>query len=79
MGRPRKTQVHNDFNAALGRRIQKIRKARKMKCTQLARELGLVYQQIYNYEAGIATIPPHMLVLIAHALDVGVAELVTGF
>jgi DNA-binding XRE family transcriptional regulator len=52
MGRPRKTDEENAFNARLGMLISETRKAKGMMARDLADALGVTHSAIYNWEAG---------------------------
>lgn len=73
----RRTAGQNEFDAELGRRIERLRKAQKITATQLAQRLGVTPQSLYNYEAGLRAITASTLLLLAEALRVEVAELLS--
>lgn len=75
-GRRRKTDEQNEFNAALGLRLESLRKAAGVTPKELARQVGVTTQQLYWYETGASSIPVYRLPLFAFALGVELATLV---
>lgn len=63
------------IDVALGQRIRQLRRARNMTQADLARIIGVTYQQVYKYEYGIDRLAIGRLVSIAVALSVSVGEL----
>ena len=66
------------FFAQLGERIAKLRKDQGITQVQLAERLGVSQQTITAYEVGRRRIQVSALPVIAHALGVGVEELVSA-
>lgn len=71
----RKTQEQHEFNAEMGRRIERLRKEQKIQAIDLARMLGVSPQALYNYESGLSGVPARALPILARSLRVEVAEL----
>jgi transcriptional regulator with XRE-family HTH domain len=65
-------------DAAVGANIRVQRLAKKMSQTQLARQIGVTYQQLQKYENGTNRVGAGRLVRIAAALDVPVTALLDG-
>ncbi|WP_439596283.1 helix-turn-helix domain-containing protein [Falsiroseomonas sp.] len=57
-------------NVMLGQRIRELRRLRQMNQSELARELGVTFQQVQKYEQGTNRIAVSTLLQIAHALKV---------
>ena len=68
--------IERDMDAALGQRIKALRRLRRMTQSDLARVIGVTYQQIYKYEYGTDRIAISRLVQIAAALSVSILDLV---
>jgi transcriptional regulator with XRE-family HTH domain len=64
------------LDVALGLRIRQRRKAMRLTQTELAKAVGLTFQQIQKYERGSNRVSFSRLVNIAHALDCRVVDLV---
>lgn len=62
------------FDAAVGRRIESIRKARNIGATQLARMVGITPQRLYWYEVG-KSCPLHIIGKIAEVLSLTLTDL----
>jgi transcriptional regulator with XRE-family HTH domain len=74
--RSAKRPAEQAFNQVLGRRIEVIRRGRKMTREGLASKLGVTDTQVYWWETGQNRIPPYFLELICRELDVNLGELV---
>ena len=59
----------------VGERIREIRLLRKMSQTELAKQVGVRFQQVQKYETGLNRVAASRLHMIAEALDVKVGEL----
>src|SRR5580658_8234298 len=66
----------NRLDVALGLRIRQRRKALSVSQTALANAIGLTFQQIQKYERGFNRVSFSRLVMIAHALDCRVIDLI---
>jgi transcriptional regulator with XRE-family HTH domain len=75
--RRRRTYSEN-LDVALGQRIRRLRLIRNMSQNDLARHLGMTFQQIQKYEMGRNRISVGSMVMIAQALDTSVALLMHG-
>jgi|CZKL01.1.fsa_nt_gi transcriptional regulator with XRE-family HTH domain len=64
-----------DFNRAMGAVIRKHRLARGLSQSDVAKALGVSYQQVSKAESGANAISAHQLTMIAPPLDVTVAQL----
>jgi transcriptional regulator with XRE-family HTH domain len=73
---PAATSKERAVDVALGQRIRRLRRARNMTQSDLARIIGVTYQQVYKYEYGLDRIAIGRLVVIAAALSVSVVELI---
>jgi transcriptional regulator with XRE-family HTH domain len=62
------------FDAAVGRRIESMRKARGIGASQLARRVGITPQRLYWYEVGKGC-PLHIIGKIADALALPLTDL----
>jgi transcriptional regulator with XRE-family HTH domain len=58
------------FDRVIGHNIRKYRLDRRWSQATLAENLGITFQQIQKYEAGINRVPACTLFLIARALSV---------
>ncbi len=65
-------------DAVIGRNVRLQRLARGLSQTDLARTLGVTYQQVQRYERGLNRIGGGRLTRIAAALDVPLAALFEG-
>ena len=70
----KKKHVH-PIDIRVGERIREIRLLREMTQTELAKKVGVRFQQVQKYEAGINRVSASRLFMIAEALDVEVADL----
>lgn len=66
------------IDVEVGLRIKTSRKLRKMTQTDLAKAVGVTYQQIQKYEKGGNRVSASMLHAIASALGIQVSLLLTG-
>lgn len=75
-------QAGDDFarrlDVALGARIRRYRKARRISQEQLADAVGVTFQQIQKYERGANRVSFSRLAQIAAALQTPIAELIGG-
>lgn len=62
----------------LGKRIQELRKNKKMSQSELADKVGLTYTQIGRYETKGVQPPAEILKRMANALDTSVEYLLSG-
>lgn len=62
----------------LGRRLRELREAKNLSQEKLAREIGVVFQQIQKYEAGINRISCSRLLQIIHVLDISIVDFFAG-
>ncbi len=74
----RRRTYSEDLDVALGQRIRRLRLIRNMSQNDLARHLGMTFQQIQKYEMGRNRISVGSMVMIAQALDTSVALLMHG-
>lgn len=65
-----------DLAAAIGARIFVIRRRRKLRAAQLARQVGVHPNTIYRVEAGAARCSVLVLCRISMILDVEIADLI---
>ena len=65
-------------DSAIGQRIRLLREHRHMTQAQLARAIGVSYQQVYKYERGIDRLSIGRLVMIAEALSISPLDLLDG-
>lgn len=65
----------NPVDVYVGGRIHALRNARGLTQGDLARDVGVKFQQIQKYETGANRVSASRLVMLAKALDVPVAEL----
>jgi transcriptional regulator with XRE-family HTH domain len=68
----------NSIDVAIGRNVRIRRLAKGLSQAQLAKRLGLTFQQVQKYEAGASRIASGRLVRIAQLLEVPVAALFEG-
>ncbi|RYF31456.1 MAG: XRE family transcriptional regulator [Comamonadaceae bacterium] len=66
------------FDAALGVRIRRLRESADMTRTTLASRIGVSFQQIGKYEAGMDRIAASRLLTMATALNVPASLLLEG-
>ncbi|WP_171970197.1 helix-turn-helix domain-containing protein [Falsiroseomonas frigidaquae] len=65
-------------DARLGARVRQLRRQRRLTQTDVARVLGVTYQQVQKYEAGRTRLPARMLPPLAALLQVDSASLLSG-
>jgi transcriptional regulator with XRE-family HTH domain len=65
-------------DAVVGHNIRAQRLAKKMSQTDLARQIGVTFQQVQKYERGTNRVGAGRLVRVAAALDVPVMRLLDG-
>lgn len=58
----------------LGQALKQVRKSRKCSQLALAQELGITFQQIQKYEAGVNRISASRLIEICRVLNMGVQD-----
>lgn len=68
-------RLARDVNARLGTWLRRQRQLAGLTQTEMAAALGLSYQQIHKYEAGLNQISAGTLVLLAAELQLDLAEL----
>ena len=68
----------NPIDRHIGLQVRKLRRGRGLTQAGLAEHLGLSFQQVQKYEAGVNRVSGSALVGIAQALDVPVARLFEG-
>lgn len=61
--------VPDIVNVRLGERIRALRRLRRMTQSDLARELGITFQQVQKYERGKNRLSVAMMLKISHFLD----------
>ncbi len=72
----RRTKSRVDTNdLAIGQRIQAARKSLGLTQTDLARRVGVSYQQVQKYEAGQNRVSFTQLVRFSEALELGLTDL----
>jgi len=69
--------MSNPIDIAVGERIRQLRKERRITQTDLAKAIGLTFQQIQKYEKARNRISASKLAQIAHIFKVDVGELFT--
>ena len=62
----------------LGRRLRELREAKGLSQEKLAREIGVVFQQIQKYEAGINRISCSRLLQILSVLNISIVDFFIG-
>ena len=67
-----------DIDAVVGLRIRMIRELRQLSQGELGAAIGVTFQQVQKYEAGMNRVAVSTLVDIAHALRVSAALLLEG-
>ena len=74
-GKAERTEQDKAFDTAVGRRIRLARSAAGLNQTQLARDVGVTFQQIQKYEKGTNRVSASRMALIARSLGVTNAHL----
>jgi transcriptional regulator with XRE-family HTH domain len=67
-----------DIYRTIGNRLRARRRALDLTQRDVARALGLTFQQIYKYEAGMVDIPIGRLVKLARVLETTLSDLADG-
>ena len=65
----------NTLDVQVGLNLRRLRKRRKLSQEQLAKSLGITFQQIQKYERGTNRISASMLIMAARSLEVNAADL----
>lgn len=63
------------LDVEIGQRLRELRREKQMTQRDIAKALGVTYQQVQKYEAGINRIPASRLLRICRALDVDISHL----
>ncbi len=71
-------RVRTDVDAQIGYNLCALRQKRGLTQRQVADAIGVSYQQIQKYEAGINSISAPRLCDLADALDVSITEFFKG-
>ena len=69
----------SDADRFLGHKIKRLRLLSGMSQQQVAKQLGLSYQQVHKYEHGSNRVSAGRLLAIARVFDVAVADLFDGY
>lgn len=75
MSNLRKSAERRCYDAQLGRRIERLRKGRKMPLAKLAAAVDVTPNCLYFYETGSVSCPVFVLARLASALGVSVSVL----
>lgn len=70
--------IVSDTDKSLGRRLRQIREERGLSQEKLAREIGVVFQQIQKYEAGVNRISCSRLLKILEVLNISIIDFFAG-
>ena len=62
--------IVSETDKSLGKKLRQLREGRGLSQEKLAREIGVVFQQIQKYEAGINRISCSRLLKILDVLDI---------
>ena len=73
--RPGKQQKPHAVDIQVGERIRELRHLREMTQMELAKQVGVRFQQVQKYETGFNRVSASRLYMTAEALDVEVADL----
>ena len=73
-GRGKQANPHA-VDVHVGERIRELRHLREMTQMELAKQVGVRFQQVQKYETGFNRVSASRLFMIAEALDVEVADL----
>jgi len=79
MSRGAKSAEARQFDEALGRRIEAVRKRAGIKGMELAAAVGITPSALYRYEAGVCACPQFVLWKIAGALAVSVTSVMPTY
>ncbi|AGT08364.1 helix-turn-helix domain-containing protein [Paracoccus aminophilus] len=66
---------YSPIDAALGGELRTRRREKKLTQRDVARHLGISFQQIQKYESGANRLPASMLYMISRILDIPIDEL----
>ena len=69
----------SDVDRFLGHKIKRLRLLSGMSQQQVAKQLGLSYQQVHKYEHGSNRVSAGRLLAIARVFNVAVADLFDGY
>lgn len=67
-----------EVDKVLGCRLRKLREVKNLSQEKLAREIGVVFQQIQKYEAGINRISCSRLLQILDVLNISIIDFFAG-
>ncbi len=70
--------IITETDKSLGKRLRQIREERGLSQEKLAREIGVVFQQIQKYEAGVNRISCSRLIKILEVFDISVIDFFAG-
>ncbi len=70
--------IITETDKCLGKRLRQIREERGLSQEKLAREIGVVFQQIQKYEAGVNRISCSRLIKILEVFDISVIDFFAG-
>lgn len=73
------SRLANDVDHYVGLRIRERRQQRGVTQQELARALGISYQQVQKYENGTNRVSAGRLYILAQALDLEIADFFDGF
>lgn len=73
------SQLANEVDHYVGLRIRERRQQRGVTQQELARALGISYQQVQKYENGTNRVSAGRLYILAQALDLTVSDFFEGF
>jgi len=78
MSRKMRSIQEQKFDQALGERIAKARREKRISASALARKVGVTRQQFYKYETGIIPFRISIACAIAEALGIPLDDLLSG-
>ena len=70
--------IVSETDKSLGKKLRQLREGRGLSQEKLAREIGVVFQQIQKYEAGIIRISCSRLLKILDVLDISIIDFFAG-
>ena len=70
--------IVSETDKSLGKKLRQLREGRGLSQEKLAREIGVVFQQILKYEAGINRISCSRLLKILDVLDISIIDFFAG-
>ena len=73
-----KQVIVSETDKSLGKKLRQLREGRGLSQEKLAREIGVVFQQIQKYEAGINRISCSRLLKILDVLDISIIDFFAG-